>query len=343
MVTVSPGQNPTSQSFTVTANLTSIGGLANQPLFDDGSNGDQVAGDGVYSFQLAATGTPGAHSLPATVTDDQNRTSNATIHYGIGNCGFNAASTVVISQVYGGGGGAGAIFDGDYVELFNRGFSTVVVDGWSVQYASSGGGVNAQQIRNIAGSIPAGGYYLVRMSNQTPGDPLPTPDAGGDVVAGGGIFMASDTGKVFLANITTPIASCTDAAIMDAVGYGDGASCFEGAGPTTPSLTAGSAAFRKNGGCQDSNENFNDFERLFPTPRNSASPTHSCGLSPCCRNDYNGDGSVGTDADIEAFFACLSGNCCPTCPPNADYNCDGGVGTDSDIESFFRVLSGGAC
>jgi hypothetical protein len=67
------------------------------------------------------------------------------------------------------------------------------------------------------------------------------------------------------------------------------------------------------------------------------------GPGPCCRNDFNGDGAVGTDADIEAFFACLSGNCCPTCPPDADFNCDGGVGTDADIESFFRVLSGGAC
>jgi hypothetical protein len=67
------------------------------------------------------------------------------------------------------------------------------------------------------------------------------------------------------------------------------------------------------------------------------------GLPPCCRIDFNGDGSVGTDADIEDFFACLSGACCPTCPPNADFNCDGGVGTDADIESFFRVLSGGNC
>jgi hypothetical protein len=72
-------------------------------------------------------------------------------------------------------------------------------------------------------------------------------------------------------------------------------------------------------------------------------PASGCGLPPCCRTDFNGDGAVGTDADIEAFFACLSGNCCPTCPPNADYNCDGGVGTDADIDSFFRVLSGGAC
>jgi hypothetical protein len=67
------------------------------------------------------------------------------------------------------------------------------------------------------------------------------------------------------------------------------------------------------------------------------------GLSPCCRSDFNGDGDVGTDADIDAFFACLGGDCCPTCPPNADFNCDGDVGTDADIDSFFRVLAGGPC
>jgi hypothetical protein len=63
----------------------------------------------------------------------------------------------------------------------------------------------------------------------------------------------------------------------------------------------------------------------------------------CCLSDYNGDGDVGTDLDIENFFSCLSGSCCATCPPNADFNCDGDVGTDGDIESFFRVLGGGPC
>jgi hypothetical protein len=62
---------------------------------------------------------------------------------------------------------------------------------------------------------------------------------------------------------------------------------------------------------------------------------------PCTR-DYNGDGDIGTDADISAFFACLSGNCCLACGP-ADFNGDGDTGTDADIESFFRVLSGGPC
>ncbi len=58
--------------------------------------------------------------------------------------------------------------------------------------------------------------------------------------------------------------------------------------------------------------------------------------------DFNGDGDVGTDADIEAFFACLAGNCCLTCG-KADFNGDGDTATDADIEAFFRVLAGGSC
>ncbi len=61
-----------------------------------------------------------------------------------------------------------------------------------------------------------------------------------------------------------------------------------------------------------------------------------------CNVDFNNDGDVGTDADIDAFFACLAGNCCATCG-SADFNGDGDVGTDADIDAFFRVLGGGTC
>jgi glucose/arabinose dehydrogenase len=65
---------------------------------------------------------------------------------------------------------------------------------------------------------------------------------------------------------------------------------------------------------------------------------------PCGSADFNCDGAVGTDADIESFFSCLSGSCPPPpCTSNADFNGDGAVGTDADIESFFRVLAGGTC
>jgi hypothetical protein len=64
--------------------------------------------------------------------------------------------------------------------------------------------------------------------------------------------------------------------------------------------------------------------------------------STCGSADFDGDGDTGTDADIEAFFACLGGNCCVTCG-TADFDGDGDVGTDADIEAFFRVLGGGNC
>ncbi len=34
-------------------------------------------------------------------------------------------------------------------------------------------------------------------------------------------------------------------------------------------------------------------------------------ILPCGSADFNCDGDVGTDQDIDAFFACLSGNCPP--------------------------------
>jgi subtilisin-like proprotein convertase family protein len=64
----------------------------------------------------------------------------------------------------------------------------------------------------------------------------------------------------------------------------------------------------------------------------------------CGHADFNCDGDIGTDADIEAFFRCLAGNCpAPPCTGAADFNGDGDIGTDADIEAFFRVLAGGAC
>jgi probable HAF family extracellular repeat protein len=66
-------------------------------------------------------------------------------------------------------------------------------------------------------------------------------------------------------------------------------------------------------------------------------------LPPLCGSaDFNHDGVPGTDADIEAFFACIAGECCPRCG-TADFDGDHDYATDRDIEAFFRVLAGGNC
>jgi hypothetical protein len=77
----------------------------------------------------------------------------------------------------------------------------------------------------------------------------------------------------------------------------------------------------------------------FTVPSSAAALTVT---GHCGSADFNHDGDVGTDNDIEAFFACLSGSCCASCD-SADFNGDGDLGTDADIEAFFRVLGGGSC
>ncbi|MBS0569019.1 MAG: hypothetical protein JSS28_00270 [Proteobacteria bacterium] len=80
-VVPTPGTNPTSASYTVSADLSAIGGSATQTFYDDGSNGDVTGGDGTFSFSTTVAGTtsPGAVSLTATIVDDQARAGATSI------------------------------------------------------------------------------------------------------------------------------------------------------------------------------------------------------------------------------------------------------------------------
>ncbi|MGB8297529.1 MAG: DNRLRE domain-containing protein [Polyangia bacterium] len=80
-VVVTPGSNPTSTGIAVTGNLSSIGGTDGVSFHDDGQNGDAVAGDNIFSYQLSIADTVagGAKSLPITIADGQGRGGSATI------------------------------------------------------------------------------------------------------------------------------------------------------------------------------------------------------------------------------------------------------------------------
>src|SRR2546430_17167415 len=89
-----------------------------------------------------------------------------------------ATSNVVVSQVFAGGGNAGASYTNDFVELFNRGAAAVDLTGWTIQYASASS--TSWQTTALAGSIGPGRYYLVQLaSTASVGSPLPTADATG--------------------------------------------------------------------------------------------------------------------------------------------------------------------
>ena len=69
---------------------------------------------------------------------------------------------IVISQVYGGGGNSGAPYNSDFIELYNRGTTTVSLVGWSVQYASQlvpEFGANRNSLTTV---LAPGQYWLVQ-------------------------------------------------------------------------------------------------------------------------------------------------------------------------------------
>jgi DNA/RNA endonuclease G (NUC1) len=82
-VAVTPGTNPASETHTVTANLSAIGGSPSQSFFNDGTNGDEVEGDNVFSYNatVANSTTGGAKTLPVIIneTSPQSRTGTASI------------------------------------------------------------------------------------------------------------------------------------------------------------------------------------------------------------------------------------------------------------------------
>lgn len=69
---------PASTGITVVCNLAPIGGSATQTLYDDGTNGDAVAGDKTFSY-LTTDVSVGTINLTCSVADLQGHTGTATI------------------------------------------------------------------------------------------------------------------------------------------------------------------------------------------------------------------------------------------------------------------------
>jgi hypothetical protein len=273
-VNVTPGANPTSTGIAVTGDLSSIGGSGIQQFFDDGSHGDAAPGDNIFSFQATVSNAtvPGGKTLPVSITDAQSRSGSTTIALTV-QTQTVPPGTLVISQAYGGGGNSGSTYTNDFIEVYNRGTSTVNLAGWSVQY-NSATATGAWQVTNLSGSIAPGHYFLVQESQGTGGTtPLPAPDATGT------IMMSGTNAKVALVSTTLALSGCpTGSSIVDLVGYGSTANCSE----TSPTLTLSNttAAIRRGNGCVDTDNNSADLFVSGPIPRNSASPVNSCGGDP---------------------------------------------------------------
>ena len=158
-----------------------------------------------------------------------------------------ASTTVVISEVYGGGGNANAPFTNDFIELGNRSSSAISLAGWKVQYFSASGGSGGST--TLTGSIPAGKTFLVQEGSAgTNGSALPDPDASG------GLNMSASNGRVDLYD--------GSGALVDRVGFGS-ANLFEGQATRSLSNTTSAA---RNASFADTDNNAADFTVGAPTP-----------------------------------------------------------------------------
>jgi len=160
-----------------------------------------------------------------------------------------ASTTVVISEVYGGGGNTGATYTHDFVELRNIGTASVDLTGWQVQYYSAHNAAGA--VATLTGSIAPGGSYLIQQAKGTAGTTaLPCPDATGTAT------MAAGAGRVDLVNVQQQL-------LVDQVRYS--ASNTTSASRSGPFTDTDDAA---------------DFSAGPPSPTNAADGSAPCATPP---------------------------------------------------------------
>ncbi|MDT7779179.1 MAG: uncharacterized protein QOC99_1691 [Acidobacteriota bacterium] len=191
-----------------------------------------------------------------------------------------AVPSIHISQIYTRGGESGALYQNDFIELFNGGNSTVDINGWTLAVTTTEGSSTSYSVVNFVSSrgigIEPGRHLLIELAGGTEGQPLPSPD-----LSVPPMHLGSTSGQVALLNKNQVIdfgrcfAKDTTGTVEDFVGYGT-TSCYEGSGPV-PAPTLANAILRQSGGCKDTDDNVADFQYAAPNPRNTSNAASPCG------------------------------------------------------------------
>jgi Tol biopolymer transport system component len=228
----------------------------------DGTNVTRVTNSSLAENELSWQSTSGAPTPTPTPTPTPSP---------------SPSPLVVISQVYGDGGTPGATYNASFIELFNRGLTTVDLNQWSIRVTDATGSFNTGTTFISSNSIPLmpGQHMLVAIGSPGPNGQPVQQDFGVPFISLG------TSGKVALIkpNSGVPMNICPlpNSGVVDFVGFGNNANCFEGSAPVQ-TLNNTTAALRKSGGCTDNDDNVNDFSTGSPNPRNSSSPRHPCNL-----------------------------------------------------------------
>jgi trimeric autotransporter adhesin len=183
----------------------------------------QSLSSGVYSWTDVVYNTVESFIMTATASGLTSAVSGSISCQNI-----PIADHVVLAEIYGGGGNAGAPYTNDYIVIYNPTVSSVDLTGWSVQYNSATSTITTWQVTNLSGTISANSYYLIQeASGGAVGTALPLAPTVTD-----SIKMNSTTGKVVLSNTTTAFAVQvpSGSSVIDFVGYGSTANAYEGTG-----------------------------------------------------------------------------------------------------------------
>ncbi len=176
---------------------------------------------------------------------------------------------ILLTEVYGGGGNSGAIFNQDYVELFNPGTEVVPLAGWSIQYYTSTGTSPSKTIEFAENSlIMPLQHFLIGASGGDVGANLP----GKDLEAVAAFSLSSGKIVLFKAltkkNIVGVDELLADSDFVDYIPYGRSAIPMYGSSMEKDCSSVLSASRKKD---EFGNYIFTsnvglDFETILPNP-----------------------------------------------------------------------------
>ena len=177
---------------------------------------------------------------------------------------------IVISQFQVTGDTPGNTSNDEFIELHNTSSNSVDLNGYRLVYRSANGTNDVAFIAWTTTTIvPAGGYYLIASINYngavTPNITYnPTTCACSMSASGGGLAVRNGA-------LNTGV-------IIDSVGYGTATNAFIETAVTTAAPTTGdNSKARLTNGCQDTDNNSNDFSTLTPSaPRNASNSPNLC-------------------------------------------------------------------
>jgi DNA/RNA endonuclease G (NUC1) len=169
---------------------------------------------------------------------------------------------LVISQFQAGGG----VAEDEFVELHNTSSTPIDLNGYRVAYRSASGSNDVGPLAQWTTStiIPAGGYYLIASTSY---DGL----AAANITYNPAVCtcsMGANGGGLAIRNSSN--------AIIDSVGWGTATNAFV-EGTVTPAPGNNNSGSRNQSGCQDTDNNANDFSTLTPSsPRNASTVPFEC-------------------------------------------------------------------